>query len=117
MVKARKGGADYLHALMTGYKEPPAGVAVPEGMSYNAYFPGHNIAMPPPLSEGGVEYADKTKATVDRMSRDVATFLAWAAEPEMEARKRLGVKVLLFLLIFTGMLYAVKRKIWKDVKH
>ncbi|MPY71307.1 MAG: cytochrome c1, partial [Alphaproteobacteria bacterium] len=61
MVKARKGGADYLHALMTGYKEPPAGVTMPEGMSYNAYFPGHNIAMPPPLSEGGVEYADKTE--------------------------------------------------------
>lgn len=117
MVKARKGGVDYLHALMTGYKEPPPGVTVPEGMSYNAYFPGHAIAMPPPLSEGGVEYADKTKATVDQMSRDVSTFLAWAAEPEMEARKRLGVKVLLFLLILTGMLYAVKRKVWKDVKH
>jgi ubiquinol-cytochrome c reductase cytochrome c1 subunit len=117
IVKARKGGADYIYALMTGYKQAPAGATVPEGMSYNAYFPGHNIAMPNPLSEGAVEYADKTKATVDRMARDVTVFLAWAAEPEMEARKRMGVKVLLFLLILTGMLYAVKRKIWADVKH
>jgi ubiquinol-cytochrome c reductase cytochrome c1 subunit len=117
MVKARKGGADYLYALMTGYKDAPAGAVVPEGMSYNAYFPGHNIAMPAPLSEGGVEYADKTKATVAQMAHDVSVFLAWAAEPEMEARKRIGVKVLLFLLILTGMLYAVKRKIWADVKH
>jgi ubiquinol-cytochrome c reductase cytochrome c1 subunit len=115
MVKARDGGADYLYALMTGYREPPAGMQVPEGMQYNAYFPGHQIAMPSPLVEDGVEYADKTRATVAQMARDVTTFLAWAAEPELEARKRMGVKVLLFILVLTGMLYAVKRKIWSDV--
>jgi len=115
MTKARVGGAHYLHALLTGYKESPKGKKLAEGMSYNLYFAGNQIAMPPPLSEGGVEYADKTKATVDQMSRDVTTFLAWAAEPELEWRKRLGVKVILFLLILTGMLYGVKRKVWADL--
>ena len=100
---------------MTGYKDPPAGTKLPEGMAYNLYFPGSQIAMPSPLSEGGVEYADKTKATVAQMASDITTFLAWAAEPELEARKRMGVKVLLFLLVLTGMLYAVKRKIWSDL--
>lgn len=115
MVKARKDGANYMHALMTGYKEPPASEKVPEGMAYNEYFPGKQIAMPSPLSEDGVEYTDKTKATVAQMASDITTFLAWAAEPELEARKRLGVKVLLFLVMLTGLLYAVKRRIWADV--
>jgi ubiquinol-cytochrome c reductase cytochrome c1 subunit len=115
MVKARLGGADYMHALMTGYRDAPKGFEVGEGMSYNAYFSGNQIAMPSPLSVDVVEYADGTKATVDQMSRDVTTFLAWAAEPEMEERKRLGVKVILFLLVLTGMLYALKRKIWADI--
>lgn len=115
MIKARKGGADYLYALLTGYKEPPAGFTLNEGMFYNAYFPGHQIAMAAPLSEGSVDYPDGTKPTLEQMARDVATFLAWTAEPELEARKRLGLKVLLFLLVLTGMLYAVKRAIWADV--
>jgi ubiquinol-cytochrome c reductase cytochrome c1 subunit len=118
IVKARVGGADYLHALLTGYKEePPKGVKLAENMAYNVYFTGHQIAMPSPLSDDGVEYADKTKATVAQMSQDVTTFLAWASEPEMEERKRLGVKAILFLIVFTGMLYALKRKIWADIKH
>ncbi len=115
IVKARLGGADYLHALLTGYREPPAGVQVPEGMHYNEYFPGHNIAMPAPLAEDGVEYADGTKATVEQMSQDVTTFLAWASEPELEERKRIGVKTILFLLLLTGFLYVLKRRIWADV--
>lgn len=115
MIKARKGGADYVHAVLTGYGEAPAGVQLMDGMSYNAYFPGQQIAMGAPLSEGSVEYADGTKATVDQMAKDVAAFLAWTAEPEMEARKRLGLKVLLFLLVLTGMLFALKRMIWSDV--
>lgn len=117
IVKARKGGANYLHALLTGYKDPPDGVKVPDGMAYNIYFPGNQIAMPAPLSEDAVEYADKTKATIDQMSRDVTIFLAWAAEPELEERKRLGIKVLLFLIVLTGMLYAVKRRIWAKIGH
>ncbi len=115
MTKARIGGANYLHALLTGYKPAPKGVRVAEGMYYNLYFPGQQIAMPPPLVDGGVEYPDKTKATVKQMSSDLTTFLSWAAEPELEARKRLGVKVLLFLLILTGLLYGIKRKVWSGL--
>lgn len=115
MVKARAGGADYIHALLTGYSDPPQGVTLMEGMHYNKYFPGHQIAMPPPLNPDQVTYADGTKATVEQMAHDVSAFLAWAAEPELEARKRLGLKVVLFLLILTGLLYVAKRKIWSDV--
>ena len=116
MVKARKGGPDYLYGLLTGYaEEPPEGVNVMEGMNYNKYFPGQQIAMAPPLSDGAVEYAEGIEATVDRHARDVVTFLAWAASPELEERKRLGVKVLLFLIVLTGMLYALKRQIWSDL--
>ena len=113
--KAREGGANYLHALLNGYKDPPAGMKVPDGQYYNEYFPGHLLAMPQPLHEDQVTYADKTKATVEQMSLDVTTFLAWAANPEMEARKRMGVKIALFLCLMTGLTYAVKRKVWKDV--
>ena len=116
MTKARKGGPDYLHALLTGYAdEPPDGVEVMEGMNYNTYFPGNQIAMAPPLDDEAVEYADGTEATLNRHSRDVVTFLAWAAQPELEERKRLGVKVLLFLIVLTAMLYALKRQIWSDL--
>ena len=115
MIKARKGGANYVHALLSGYKDPPAGVQLADGMSFNAYFPGQQIAMGAPLAEGSVDYPDGTKASIEQMARDVVTFLAWTAEPEMEARKRLGLKVLLFLLVLTGMLYALKRMIWSDL--
>ncbi|MFZ1413950.1 MAG: cytochrome c1 [Defluviicoccus sp.] len=116
ITKARLGGPDYIFALLTGYKEePPAGFELLEGMYYNEYFAGHQIAMAPPLSEGGVDFADGTPATVDQMARDVVTFLSWAAEPEMEERKRLGVKVMLFLVVLTALLFALKRKIWSDV--
>ncbi|MBP0491361.1 cytochrome c1 [Pararoseomonas indoligenes] len=113
MVKAREGGADYLHALLIGYEEPPPGVTVANGMHYNKYFPGHQIAMPPPLnSEGQVTYADGTKATVDQMSQDVSTFLAWAAEPELEQRRSMGVRMIIYLAILGGLVFAVKKKIW-----
>jgi ubiquinol-cytochrome c reductase cytochrome c1 subunit len=116
IVKARKGRADYIYGVLTGYEdEPPAGVELMDGMYYNKAFPGHQIAMPPPLAEDSVEYADGTKATLDQESHDVVTFLTWASQPEMEARKRLGIKVMLFLIVLTAMLYAVKRKIWSDV--
>ena len=115
MVKARKDGANYLHALLTGYKEdPPAGVTLGDGMSYNVYYPGNQIAMAAPLEEDAVEYADGTKASIEQLATDVTTFLAWAAEPELEERKSLGIKVLLFLFVLTGLLYALKRQIWAN---
>jgi len=115
MTKARKNGSDYVHALLTGYEEPPADFTLLEGMNYNAYFPGHQIAMAPPIGDDTVEYADGTEATTEQIAADVVTFLSWAAEPEMEARKRLGIKVIIFLVVFTGFAYALKRKIWSDL--
>jgi ubiquinol-cytochrome c reductase cytochrome c1 subunit len=115
IAKARAGGPDYIVALLTGYHEPPAGFELGEGMSYNAYFTGHQIAMPPPLSQDSVTYQDGTAATVEQMSADVATFLMWTAEPHLETRKQTGVKVVLFLLVMTGLLYAAKRKVWADL--
>ena len=116
MAKARIGGPDYLHALLVGYpEEPPPGVKLMDGMYYNAYYPGHQIAMPTPLSDDLVEYADGTPATVEQMSRDVTAFLMWTAEPTLEVRKRTGVTVVLFLILMTAVFYAVKKKVWADV--
>lgn len=115
IVKARHGGPDYIYGLLTSYGNPPPGMNMPAGMNYNALFPGHMIAMPPPLSEGAVTFADNTPATVSQMAHDVTTFLAWAAEPETEERKRIGLKVMLFLVLMTGVFYALKRKVWAEV--
>ena len=115
ITKARKGGADYIFALLTHYDEAACGDELPEGMYCNPSFPGEQIAMPPPLLEDGVEYADGTEASVEQMARDVTEFLVWAAEPELEARKNMGLGVMIFLAIFTAMLYAVKRKVWADI--
>jgi len=115
IVKARENGPDYVHALLNGYRDAPAGVKVGEGQYYNEYFPGNQLAMPPPLHDGAVSYADGTPATVEQMSRDVTQFLTWTSNPEMESRKRMGVKVVLFLALMTGLTYAVKKKVWKDV--
>jgi ubiquinol-cytochrome c reductase cytochrome c1 subunit len=114
ITKARAGGTDYVYSLMVGYEEPPAGAEAPEGLYYNAYFPGHWIAMPSPLSEGLVTYADGTEATVPQMAADVATFLTWAGEPTLEQRKQSGLKVMLFLIVLTGLCYATMRKVWAD---
>ena len=117
MEKAREGGPDYIYALLTGYSNPPAGMKMGDGMNYNKYFPGNQITMPQPLHDGQVTYADGTPATVDQMSKDVVTFLAYVANPELEARKQMGVKVVLFLVSLTGLTYALKRKVWADVEH
>jgi ubiquinol-cytochrome c reductase cytochrome c1 subunit len=84
-------------------------------MNYNEYFAGHQIAMPPPLNPDGVKYADETKASVPQMAHDVVSFLSWAAEPTLEERHRVGFKVILFLIVATGLLYAAKRKIWSRI--
>lgn len=117
MTKARAGGADYLFALLTGYVDPPPGVTVMDGMHFNRYYPGNQIAMGPVLNPDQVEFADGTSATVEQMAHDVSTFLQWAAEPELEQRRALGVKIIIFLTILAGLTYAVKRKVWADVEH
>ena len=117
VTKSRIGGPDYIHGLMVGYKDAPDDMEMSEGMEYNMFFPGHQIAMPAPLSDEQVEYADGTEATVAQMAKDVTNFLVWAAEPELEERKRMGVKVVLFLVLLTGMLFAVKRAVWSNVPH
>jgi ubiquinol-cytochrome c reductase cytochrome c1 subunit len=115
ITQARAGGPDYIYALLTGYKEPPADANVSPGTYWNEYFPGHKIKMPQMLVDGAVDYQDGTEATAEQMAHDVTVFLHWAAEPHMEERKRTGIAVILFLLAFTGMMYAVKRKIWSDL--
>ena len=108
-------GPDYVFAILTGFKKAPAGEKLPENSYYNVYFPGHHIAMPQPLADDAVTYADDTKATEAQEAHDVVTFLTWAAEPTMEDRKRNGAKVLIFLVVLSGILYAAKRKIWAEV--
>lgn len=116
MIKARHDGANYVYSLLTGYSEPPAGFQLADGMNYNPYFPNSQIAMPAPLTDGRVEYQDGTKATVDQMSRDVVAFMQWASEPETEHRKSMGLKVMLFMGIFTVLFYFAKKRVWADVK-
>jgi ubiquinol-cytochrome c reductase cytochrome c1 subunit len=116
LAKARPNGANYIYSLLTGYEAAPADVNLGEGMYYNSYFPGSQIAMASPLSEDAVEYQDGTQASVDQMARDVVVFLQWAAEPEMEQRKRMGVKALLYLFVFTILFYFAKKRIWQRVK-
>jgi len=113
VVKARPHGEDYVYALLTGYAEPPAGETLMPGMNWNKYFPGHQLAMAPPLSDGQVTYADGTSASLQQAARDVTQFLAWAGEPHMEARKHMGLKVVLFLVVFAGIMLAAKRKVWR----
>ncbi|HYG90765.1 MAG TPA: cytochrome c1 [Azospirillum sp.] len=112
IAKARMGGEDYLYAFLTGFEEPPADVNLMPGMNYNKYFPGHQVGMPNILQDEGVQYADGTKATVQQQAKDVATFLTFVAEPSLDQRKQMGVKVILFLLVFAGLMYATKRQMW-----
>lgn len=115
ITKARVGGADYVYALLTGYEAAPAGVTLLTGQHYNKYKDGNIIAMAAPLSEGQVTYEDGSPQTLDQYSKDVSAFLTWAAEPEMEARKRMGAKVVIFLAIFAFIMYLTKRKVWEKL--
>ena len=111
--KARVGGANYVYSILTGYgQQPPAGLAVGPGRFYNPYFRGGQISMPPPLNPDSVMYADGTMATVDQEARDVATFLAWAADPKMEERKRTGFSVIIFLIVLSSLLYFSYQRVW-----
>ena len=109
-------GPDYIAAIVTGFKDPaPADFKLPPGAHYNEYFPGHAIAMPPPLQPGQVTYDDGSPQTMEQYSKDVAAFLMWAAEPHLDARKRIGFQVMIFLLVFAGLMYFTKKKVWSAV--
>ena len=112
-----ESGPDYLYSLLTGYEDDvPEGLAIPEGTYYNPHFiSGASLAMAPPLFDGAVSYDDGAPETLHQYARDVSAFLMWAAEPHMEARKATGFRVMVFLILFAGMVYAVKRKIWASV--
>jgi ubiquinol-cytochrome c reductase cytochrome c1 subunit len=112
---AREGGADYIYSLMQGYTNPPPGVKVGNGLYYNKYFPGGQIAMPPPLADNAVTYADGTKATLQQEAHDVATFLTYTANPELDQRHQLGVKIVLFFFFMTIVTYIAKRRVWANV--
>ncbi|MCL7996790.1 cytochrome c1 [Brucella sp. 21LCYQ03] len=114
-----EAGPDYIHALLTGYDEqPPAGMQVAEGTYYNPYFiAGKSLAMAKPLSDDQVDYDDGSPQTVDQYARDVSAFLMWSAEPHLEERKKIGFRVIIFLILFAGLVYIAKRSIWSNVKH
>lgn len=113
----QEGGPDYLYALLTGYKEAPKDIQMNEGMNYNKYFPGYQIAMASPLTEGIVEYSDGSPQTIEQYSRDVSAFLMWTADPKLEARKQMGFRVLIYLFILAVILFLAKKKVWSRVKH
>ncbi|HEY2049658.1 MAG TPA: cytochrome c1 [Caulobacteraceae bacterium] len=134
LAAAREGGPRYIYSVVTGDgTAPPAGLTVPTGKYYDPWMPGDLssnwkgdpnkvpvggfIAMPPPLTDNRVTFDDGTKATVDEEAKDVAAFLTWASEPKMDERKELGVEVMIFLVIFAGLLYASYRSIWRNTSH
>lgn len=115
ITKARANGPNYVYALLTGYEDhAPHGEDLADGQYWNTYFPGHKLSMAPPLMDGQVSYEDGSAETLNQYAHDLVQFLTWAADPYMEERKKTGMKVILFLLVFAGVMYAVKRKIWAD---
>ena len=116
LVKARKGGANYIYSLLLGYEDPPTSISLDDGVYYNVYMSGNKIKMANPLSENIVEYIDGTASTEEQMAKDVVTFLAWAAEPHLEARHKMGFKAILYLFIITILVYFSMKKIWSRVE-
>ena len=116
LVKARGGGVDYIYSLLQGYETAPAGMILDEGVHYNKYMYGNKIKMSAPLSDGIIEYGDGTTASVEQMSKDVTTFLMWAAEPHLEARHRMGFKAIIYLIILTTLVYFSMKKIWSRIE-
>lgn len=118
IVKAREDGANYVYSLLTGYYEvKPEGVEIPEGLHYNPYMAGGKIAMASPLSNGQVSYMDGTNNSLEQMARDVVNFLQWTAEPEMDKRKYMGVRTMLYLFVFTVLFYFANKRVWSKVKQ
>ena len=116
LVKARKGGADYIYSVLLGYEDPPADIKLDEGVYYNKYMYGNKIKMASPLSDGIVEYSDGTEATQKQMAKDVVTFLMWSAEPHLESRHRVGFKVIIYLLVLTILVYFSMKRIWSRIE-
>ena len=112
LVKARKGGADYIYSILLGYDEPPEDIQLDEGVYYNTYMYGNMIKMAKPLSEGLIQYSDGTKATEEQMAKDVTTFLSWAADPHLEARHKMGFRAIIYLIIITIFVYFSMKKVW-----
>ena len=116
LVKARGGGVDYIYSLLQGYEEAPSGMTLDEGVHYNKYMYGNKIKMSAPLSDGIIEYSDGTNTSVEQMSKDVTTFLMWAAEPSLEARHQMGFKAIIYLIILTILVYFSMKRIWSRVE-
>ena len=116
LVKARGGGANYIYSLLQGYEDPPMGITLDDGVHYNKYMYGNKIKMANPLSDGLVEYADGTEATVEQMSKDITVFLMWTAEPHLEARHQMGFKAIVYLIILTILVYFSMKRIWSRVE-
>ena len=116
LVKARKGGADYINSLLLGYEDPPADVKLDDGVYYNKYMYGNKIKMSAPLSDDLIEYSDGTKATTEQMAKDVVSFLMWAAEPHLEQRHKFGFRVLIYLIIISVLVYFSMKKIWSRIE-
>ena len=111
----QEAGVDYVYAYLTGYENPPAGVTLPDTQFWNKVYPGNRTAMRPPMQKDQIEYPDGTPQTVEQYAKDVAAFLMWAAEPHLEARKRIGFQAMIFLLVFAGLMYFAKKKVWSAV--
>jgi ubiquinol-cytochrome c reductase cytochrome c1 subunit len=117
LVKARAGGADYIYSVLMGYEDKPTkNIKLEDGVYYNKYMLGNKIKMPKPLNKDSVSYSDGTVATEEQLAKDVTTFLTWASEPHLEARKRIGFKTVIYLFILTVLVYLVKKKIWSRVE-
>ncbi|MSP06792.1 MAG: cytochrome c1 [Candidatus Fonsibacter sp.] len=117
LVKARAGGADYIYSILMGYEDkPPKGIKLEDGVYYNKYMSGNKIKMSKPLNNDSVTYSDGTASTQEQLAKDVVTFLTWASEPHLEARKRIGFKTVIYLLILTALVYLVKKKIWLRIE-
>jgi ubiquinol-cytochrome c reductase cytochrome c1 subunit len=115
LAKARPGGANYIYSILMGYEEKPVDFVLEEGVYYNKYIDGNKIKMMNPLSNDIIEYSDGTNANVDQMSKDVTTFLTWAAEPHLEARHKTGTKVIIYLIILATLVYFSMRKLWSRI--
>ncbi|MFO1130035.1 MAG: cytochrome c1 [Rickettsiales bacterium] len=116
IIKARPDGANYVYSILTGYKSAPKNFHLQDGLYYNEYFPGNQIGMPEPLYNDIVKYQDGTHASIEQLARDVVIFLQYSSEPEMQTKKSLGLKIILFLIVFTILCYFTKNIIWKDIK-